>query len=152
VIAVITNAWGSDVAIYFTPAEFRRELDVSERTFKAYRKLGIVPRPAERRHRGYKGEIGLWTPAQVAQTRARLFEMRSQGRTAAVERLGHARSHRMVVADLYALAWRLVRAGPFGDRLRRIGCDLPLREIPPQRRALVRAELVRALAALGVAA
>jgi hypothetical protein len=147
-----TSAWGSDAAIYFTPREFRRELDVSERTFKAYRKKGIVPKPAEVQQRGYKGTRGLWTPVQVAQTRARLFAMRSEGRTTAVGRLGHARSHRMVLADLFDLSWRLVRAGPVGDALRRIGCDVPLQEVPPRQRAIVRAELVRALAAMGVRA
>jgi hypothetical protein len=133
----------------YRPGEFRRELGVSVRTFAYYRKLGLVPEPTERRRRGYKGECCYWSADQVARTKARLLATRIESRASAVDRLGHGRTHRLELLDLGRLAYDLVRAGPIGLRLRAIGCDVPLQKVPRGYRAAARAEIARALAALG---
>ncbi len=143
--------WSLDaIPVLLTPADVRRELGVSPRWFayqRARRKGSATWEPAERQHRGYKGEIGFWRPEQVARMRAEILAERRRGTVAAaVDRLGHGRAHAMELRRLGALAWDLVRGGVVGAQLREIGCDVPLRDVPRRHRALARAVLERELA------
>lgn len=140
-----------DEAFLLPPAKVRTELGVSPRWFAYQRKRrrgSPTWEPTERRSRGYRGEIGMWTPTQVARMRAEILAERAAKKNAAAvtDRLGHSRAHVMELRQIAALAWDVVRAAVLGDRLRAIGCDVKLSDIPRSRRARVRAELDRALA------
>ncbi len=128
----------------FTLREFARELGVSIRTARAYRARGIIPPPAERVRRGYRGEIGYWCADEIARVKADLLARRAETRGVAVERLGHARLHHNEIRELGLRAWDLLRRGPLRDEFRAAGLDVPLLQVPRGRRGFARVLLERA--------
>lgn len=128
----------------FTLRELAREVGWSLRTARYNRARGIVPPPAQRITRGFKGEIHYWTADQIARLKSDLIERRAETRGVAVERLGHARRHHDELRELGRCAWDFLRLGPLRDELRAAGLDVPLPEVPRGRRAFARVVIERA--------
>ncbi len=132
----------------YSPVEFRRALNVSERSLDTYRKDPSFPQgELERRGRML---VRTWSATDVVAAEAWLAARFLPGRNAGPRRLAalaKARRGKHELDDLVNLAGRVVRSGgaaALANALRVLWPG-PLKDIPVGERAAVRAELVATL-------